>query len=78
VPPRPPYYLQYNVLFVLRYHSLMKQQFVVTHRHAVLQKTEETWPILNRPTFKHVMFLRKCKDEHFSFVGTTFWLQLCL
>ena len=41
---------------------LVKQQFVVVHRHTVLQQTEtkkKTWLILNRPTFKHVMFLLK-------------------
>ena len=25
----------------------------------------KTWQILNRPTFKHVMFLRKCKEKQF-------------
>ena len=29
---------------------LMQQQFVVTHRYAVLQEAERSWSILNRPT----------------------------
>ena len=43
--------------------SLMKQQYVVTHRYTFLQETEKkTSQSRNRPTFKHVMFLRKCKE----------------
>jgi hypothetical protein len=42
----------------------MKQQFVVTHQHKILE-TAKTWPILNRPTIKHVMFLLKYKDKQF-------------
>jgi hypothetical protein len=38
----------------------MKQQFVITHQHTILQETEKTWQLLNRPKFKHVMFLRNC------------------
>jgi len=37
--------------------SLMKQQFVITHRYTILQQTEKTRPILNRPALKHVVFL---------------------
>jgi hypothetical protein len=49
----------------------MKQQFVITHRYTVLQETEETWQIPNRPTHKNVMFLRKYKEKQF-FVDATF------
>ena len=44
----------------------MKQQFVVTHQYTIFQETEKTWPILNKPTLKHVMFLQKCKDQQLS------------
>jgi hypothetical protein len=37
----------------------MKDQFVVTQRHAVLQEAQKAWQILNRQTFKHVMFFFK-------------------
>jgi hypothetical protein len=37
--------------------SLMKLQFVVTHRYTVLLETENTSLILNRPTLQHVTFL---------------------
>jgi hypothetical protein len=49
---------------------LMKQQFVVTHRHTILQEAEKTWQILNRPTLKHVMFLRKYKAKDLFFLWT--------
>lgn len=45
--------------------SLMKQQFVVTNCYTILRQTDKTWPILLRPTLKHVVFLQKCKDKHF-------------
>ena len=38
---------------------LVKQQPVVTHRYTILQETEKTWQIFNRPICKHVMFLGK-------------------
>jgi hypothetical protein len=41
----------------------MKQQFVITHRYAVLWGTEETLKTLSRPTFKHAVFLRKEKEK---------------
>jgi hypothetical protein len=47
---------------------LTKERSVVTHRYTILQETEKTWPILNRPTIKHVMFLRKYKDKHFLWI----------
>jgi hypothetical protein len=55
----------------------MKQQFVVTHRYTILQETEKPWPILNRPTFNHEMFLRKYKEKQF-FVDTKRWQKVCL
>ena len=61
------YYWQYNVLFLLIYQSFMKQQFIVTNRHTVLQNTEEIWLILNRPTFKHVIFFREMHGQAFFF-----------
>jgi hypothetical protein len=42
----------------------MKQQFVVTNTYSFLQDTGKTSPILNRRTFKHVMFLLKYKDSN--------------
>jgi hypothetical protein len=54
--------------------SLMKQNIVVTH--TVLWNTKKSRPILNRPTPKHVMFLRKCKDKEF-FVDA-FGQKVCL
>jgi hypothetical protein len=41
----------------------MRKQFVLTHRHTILEETENTWQILNRPIRKRVMFLRKYKDK---------------
>jgi len=38
---------------------------------------KKTRPIINRPTLKYVMFLRKYKDKQF-FVDTTFWQIACL
>jgi hypothetical protein len=52
--------------------SLMKEQFVVTHGYTILQETEDTWQIINRPTFKHVMFPWKYMVKQF-FVNTIFW-----
>jgi hypothetical protein len=43
----------------------MKQLLVLTHRYTVLQETEKTLPIINRPTREHVTFLRKYKDKFF-------------
>ena len=46
----------------------MEHRFLVTYRNTVLQEAEKTWPILNRPTFKEIMyFFRKCKDKQFFF-----------
>ena len=57
--------------------SLIKQQYVVTHRYTVWQQTEGNGQILNGPTLKHVMFLRKYKEKQL-FVGTTFWQKVYL
>jgi hypothetical protein len=45
--------------------GLIQQLTAVTHRYTIVEQTEKTRPILNRPTLKHVMFLGKCKDKHF-------------
>jgi hypothetical protein len=55
----------------------MKQHTAVTHRHTVLWNTEKSRPILNRPTLKHVMFLRTYKDEEL-FVDGAFGQTVCL
>ena len=47
--------------------SLITQQFVVTHRYIVLQETGKTWQIIDRPTFKHIVFLRKYKRKQFFY-----------
>jgi hypothetical protein len=52
--------------------SLMKQQFIITHRHTILQQTEKAWPILNRPALKHVVFLRNTRTSNL-FADTTLW-----
>ena len=41
----------------------MIEQYVITLQYTVLQEIEEIWPILNRQTIKHVIFLRKYKDK---------------
>jgi hypothetical protein len=64
-------------VYIYIYMSLMKQQFVVTHRYTILQKTYKTWQIINRPPLEHVTFLRKCKEKQF-FVDTTLWQEVCL
>jgi len=51
--------------------TITKQQFVVTHRHTALMGTEGTWPILNRPTLKLVMFLWKYQKP--MFCGHNVW-----
>jgi hypothetical protein len=55
--------------------TLMKQQYVVTHRYTciLLQETEKTWQILNRPTLKQVNYEGKG-----VFFVDTFWLKACL
>lgn len=47
--------------------SLLKQQFVVTYRYTILQETEKTWQIFNRPTLKHITFLQKQEKQFFFF-----------
>jgi hypothetical protein len=44
---------------------LKKQQFVGASRYAILQETEKSWQMLNRPAFKNVMFLRKYQEKLF-------------
>jgi len=41
--------------------SLMKQQFVETHQYTILKETEKTRQILNRPTFRHIIFYEDIK-----------------
>ena len=55
----------------------MKQQFVVIHRHAVLQETQKTREILKTPRLKHVVFLRKYEKKQFV-VDIRFWQKACL
>ena len=45
----------------------MEQQFVIIHRHTILQDNrKKTWQILNRPTADHVMFYAEIyKDKKF-------------
>jgi hypothetical protein len=43
----------------------MKLQFVVTHWYKILQETEKMWHILNRPAFKHIMFVHKYREKQF-------------
>jgi len=40
----------------------MEQQFVLTRRYTILQKTKNTLEFINGPTLKHVVFLRNDKD----------------
>jgi hypothetical protein len=47
-----------------------------THRHEILQETEKTWQILNRPT-PNCYILRKYTETQFFFVDTTFQQQVC-
>ena len=54
--------------------TIKKQQFIVTHRHTARRGTEGTWPILNRPTLKHVMFPWKHKDKHMC-CGHNIWTE---
>ena len=42
-----------------------KNQFVVIHRYTILQETEKTCLIVNRPRLKHGTFLRKYEDTQF-------------
>jgi len=49
----------------------MRQQFVIIHQYTILQETAKNLLISSRRTLKRVMFLPKCKDQHF-FVDTTF------
>ena len=58
-------------VFLFEYKSLMKQQFVITHRYTILQPTEKTWPIHNIPALKHVTFLGNIRTSNFI-VDTTF------
>jgi hypothetical protein len=46
--------------------TLKKQQFVVTHRYTIFKgDIKKTGQFLNRPTFKHVTFLRKKYKDNF-------------
>jgi hypothetical protein len=49
----------------------MKQQFGVTHQYTVYRRQKKNSPILNRPTVKRIMFLRKYKEKQF-FCGHNF------
>ena len=43
----------------------MQRQFVVTRRYTVLHETKKKRQNLNRPSRKHVLFLRKCEEKRF-------------
>jgi hypothetical protein len=43
----------------------MEQQIVVTQQYTILQETQKTPQIINRPIFQHVMLLRKYKEKQF-------------
>jgi hypothetical protein len=49
----------------------MEQKFDVKHRYTTAQEREETSPVLNRSTLRHIMFLGKYKGKQF-FVGAIF------
>jgi hypothetical protein len=56
--------------------SPMKKKLVASQRHTVLQETETTWKVLNRPTFKHSTFLRKQRirfDRKCARNQTVYW-----
>jgi hypothetical protein len=57
---RDDLYLYFHVNF---YIPLVKQQFVLTHRYAVLQETEKLDQSAVDQTLKHVMFLQKYKNK---------------
>ena len=42
---------------------IMKGQFVVTHRDSLRGARKKAWQIINRPALKHVIFLRKYKEN---------------
>jgi hypothetical protein len=46
--------------------SLMKYQFVVTHRYKIVEETEKTWHV-----FKSI------QREAIFFADTTFWQKVC-
>jgi len=48
----------------------MKEQSVVKRRRHRNSEQTKKLPILNRPIFKHVMFLQTHKGKQFFFVGT--------
>jgi hypothetical protein len=50
------------------YISLMKHQFFSTHWYTIWQETEKTWPIFNKPTFKHVMFYENIGTNSFLWI----------
>jgi hypothetical protein len=45
--------------------TLIQQQLVATNKYKIVEETENTWPILSRPTLKHFMFLRKNKKKFY-------------
>jgi hypothetical protein len=47
------------------------------HRYTVLQQTEESWPIISRPTLKNVMFYENIR-RRICFVDITFGPKLCV
>jgi hypothetical protein len=47
-----------------------------TDWYTVLQETDKTWPILDRPVLKYVMFLQKYKKKHVFL--DTIYQKVCL
>ena len=68
-------YIKYGDLNIFisawKYIQLMEEQFIGTHRHTVLQETELSWQIGNRPHLNVLCFYED--TEITSFAGTTFW-----
>ena len=59
----------------------MKQQFVVTQRYTIVQETENTWTILNRPALKSTLRFYEntwTSNFFFFFADSTFWNWSCV
>jgi hypothetical protein len=55
-----------NIILNTQQYVAHETEFVLTHRYTILEDTEKTWQIINRPTLKHVTFLDKYKEKQFS------------
>jgi hypothetical protein len=56
-------WIQIVVFYVLTNSAFVGKK--TSHWYTILQDTEKTWPILNRPTLKYVIFLWTHKDKNF-------------